>query len=125
MEKIIIIKLGALGDVVRTLPIAEALNKKYPNSKIIWITKKNAIEIFDNSPFIKKVFPMPFNTNEEFSKLYNFDIEKEATELAMKIKANEKFGFYSERDFPMAFNLGAEYYLMMKLRKLIKKHIKK
>ncbi len=111
MEKILIIKLGALGDVVRTLPIAEALHKKFPSSQITWVTKPNAVEIFNNNPFIKKVQSIPFQSSEEFTKLFNFDIENEATELAIKIKAKEKFGFYSDSNFPMAFNTGSEYYI--------------
>ena len=109
--KILIIKLGALGDVVRTLPIAEALKKKYPNSEITWLTKQNALELFENHPFVNKAFAIPFITQNKFDILYNFDIEKEATNLAKEIEADKKLGFYIEASYPTAFNLGAEYYL--------------
>jgi len=109
--KIAIIKLGALGDVVRTLSILPAIKEKYPNSEITWITKKNALELFENNPHINNILAVPCEPFEEFDILYNFDIELEATELAMKIKARKKLGFYSKDDFPAAYNLGAEYYL--------------
>ena len=109
--KVAIIKLGALGDVVRTLPIAEAIKKKYPNTEITWITKENALELFEGNNNIDKSFAIPYKASEVFDILYNFDIEKEAGSLALQIGANKKYGFYSDGDYPAAFNLGAEYYI--------------
>jgi len=111
MMKILIIKLGALGDVVRTLSILPAIKERYPESEIYWITKPNAKEIFENNPDIKKLLTIPCNVPEEFDILYNFDIEEDATKLAQEIKAKEKYGFYSENNYPAAFNISAEYYL--------------
>lgn len=111
MKKICIIKLGALGDVTRTLPILIGIKEKFPNSEICWITKKNALEIVKDSPQVNKVYTLPFETKEKFDILYNFDIEDEATILAKNISANEKYGFYSKDGFAYGFNLGAEYYL--------------
>lgn len=109
--KIIVIKLGALGDVVRTLPIVEVLKKKYPHSELYWVTKENAIDLFEGNFFIDKVFSIPFNSEEKFDALYNFDIDKEAISLASRIKAEKKYGFCDNDGFPGAFNFGAEYYL--------------
>ena len=111
MMKIVIIKLGALGDVVRTLPILSAIKEKYPNSEIYWVTKKNALEIFEANPYAQEVYALPFSTGERFDILYNFDIDEEATKLAKEIKADKKYGFCSEQGFPATFNLSAEYYL--------------
>jgi len=54
---ILIIKTGALGDVVRTSFIAQALKDKYESKKtnIFWITDKKAIPLFINNPYIYKV----------------------------------------------------------------------
>jgi len=109
--KILIIKLGAKGDVIRTLPIAKALKEKYPNSKIHWVTKDNMKSLLNNLSCIDKLYSLPYSTEEEFDLLYNFDIEDEAISLAIKIKAKQKYGFYKNEDFVSAFNLGGEYYL--------------
>ena len=37
-KRILIIKLGALGDVIRTTPLIEAYRKLYPGCHITWIT---------------------------------------------------------------------------------------
>ncbi len=111
MKKICIIKLGALGDVIRTLPILIGIKEKYPDSEISWITKKDSFEMVKNSPHVKKMLILPFEPRESFDILYNFDIDDEATFLAGKINSKKKYGFYSDGGFVSAFNIGAEYYL--------------
>ena len=113
MTRIVIIKLGALGDVVRTLSVLPAIKEKYQNPEIFWITKSNALQIFENNSYVEKVFATPYKINfkEKFDVLYNFDIGDEATKLALEIKAEKKFGFYSQEGFPASFNLAGEYYL--------------
>ena len=123
--KIAIIKLGAKGDVVRTLPILIALKEKHPQSEITWITKKSSEDIVKTSPHVSKVLKISDNIDEEFDILYNFDIEKEATELAKKISAKQKFGFCNDCDFVSTYNLGAEYYLNTLFDDYIKKTNKK
>jgi ADP-heptose:LPS heptosyltransferase len=126
MKKILIIKLGAKGDVIRTLPILIGIKEKYPDSEIYWITKENIKSLVEKSPYIKKTFCLPYDYSiKEFDILYNFDIENDATLLAKKISAKEKFGFYSENDYPIAFNSGAEYYLNTIFDDEIKKTNKK
>ncbi len=111
MKKLLIIKLGALGDVVRTLPIAKALKKKYPDSEISWITKKESLPIVKACKEVDRAHSLPFDQDVIYDILYNFDLEEEATSLAMKIPAREKKGFYSQDNYPAAFNAGSEYYL--------------
>ena len=111
MLKILIIKLGAKGDVVRTLPLLLGIKEKYPDSEISWLTRKESKELLETSPYINEILILPCQINEKFDILYNFDIEKEATSLVLEIKADKKLGFYSEGDYATAFNLSAEYYL--------------
>ena len=86
--KIVIIKLGAKGDVVRTLPLLLGIKEKYPNSEITWITKPSSKEILETSPYIDKILTLPIEDElGSFDILYNFDIEETATELASEIKA--------------------------------------
>jgi len=108
--KICIIKLGADGDVLRTIPLAKAIKNKHPNSIIRWITKGDISEFLKQS-FIDEIFTLPYALEDEFDLLYNFDMDKEATNLAKKIKAKKKHGFYEEAGYPLAFNKGAQYYL--------------
>ncbi len=109
--KICIIKLGADGDVLRTLPLAKALEDKHPTSEIIWITKGDISTLINNLPYIDKVVTIPYSTKERFDVLYNFDTEEAALNLAVEIDADKKYGFYADGRYPAVFNTGAEYYL--------------
>ena len=41
--EILVIKLGAIGDVIRTTAILSGLKERYKDCKIDWLTKKKAI----------------------------------------------------------------------------------
>ncbi|MEK6910292.1 MAG: glycosyltransferase family 9 protein [Nanoarchaeota archaeon] len=109
--KICIIKLGADGDVLRTLPLAKALKDKYREAEITWITKGDVKSLLENIDYIKNVSTVPYFGPEKFDLLYNFDIDDEAIKLADKIKADKKYGFGKDGDYPTALNSGASYYL--------------
>lgn len=109
--KICVIKLGAKGDVVRTLPILVGIKKKYPDSEITWITKKNTVDLLKENPYIKKVISSDSKIDDKFDILYNLDINEEAYRISQETKADKKLGFYSEGGYPAAFNKGAEYYI--------------
>ncbi|MBM3233799.1 glycosyltransferase family 9 protein [Candidatus Pacearchaeota archaeon] len=126
--KILIIKLGAKGDVVRTLCILPALKEKYPDSDISWITKENTAGFLQDNPYIKKILTPNEEINQKplvFDILINFDIDEEACQMAEKISAEKKLGFYMKDNFPAAFNLGAEYYLNTLFDDELKKSNKK
>ncbi len=109
--KILIIKLEAKGDVVRSLPLLIGIKEKFPDSEIHWLIKKSNVGIIEGSPELNKIFTLDSPPTEKYDILYNFDIEEEATNLAQSIEAETKLGFYSKGGFASAFNLGAEYYL--------------
>ena len=123
--KILIIKLGAKGDVVRTLPLLLAIKEKYPESEITWITKQQCVEIIENSPYIDRICAIPIKTNERFDILYNFDIDDKAAKLAGEIKADKKYGFFLDQGYPTAFNPSSEYYLNTLFDDELKKSNKK
>lgn len=124
MVKIAIIKLGAKGDVIRTLSILPAIKKTYPESDITWITKKNAIDLLKNL-YIEKILTPEDKVNNKFDILYNFDFDDEACKIAKEIEADKKYGFYSEGGYPAVFNNGAEYYLNTIFDDELKKNNKK
>jgi len=94
---ILIIKTGALGDVVRTTFIAQALKDKYKNSFIYWLTDEKAMPMFLNNPYVDKVIK-DSELNREKLKTKKFDLvinleeEKVYSELASL--SNKKLGFY-------------------------------
>lgn len=97
--KILIIKLDAVGDVLRTTAILPALKRKYPNSHITWLTKKNASEIFANNKLVDCVLcfddaSLPFRLQtEEFDLLIHPDSSPASSPLAAIVKSKIKCGF--------------------------------
>lgn len=116
-KKILIIKLGALGDVLRTTGILTGLRKKYGEEILVyWMTNPESADLLKNNSLVDKI--LPYNTEnilriqqEKFDILYSLEIDPPATLLANLVKADEKFGFYFEEGATACFNKDAETYL--------------
>ncbi len=101
-KRILIIKLAALGDVLRTTPLLRALKIDDPDCHITWLTEPGVIPMLHGIPEIDRLLPYTQETAlqlemESFDGLYCFDKEPKATALAMKIQAERKVGFGMNR----------------------------
>jgi len=99
---ILIIKLNAIGDVLRTTSILPAINNRYPNSAITWITRSNAVPLIKNNPFVFKSFSiednyLEFILSREFDMCINLDAEPLSGSIAKIVKAREKVGFIVDK----------------------------
>ncbi|MBI4496138.1 MAG: lipopolysaccharide heptosyltransferase II [Deltaproteobacteria bacterium] len=54
-ERILIVKLSAIGDVVQTLPMAEALRARFPRAHISWLVEEAAADLLQDHPAIDRV----------------------------------------------------------------------
>ena len=54
MNRILIVKLGALGDVVHAIPVAAALRRAFPSARIDWLVSPKHREILDLVPVIDR-----------------------------------------------------------------------
>ena len=54
-QKILIVKLSAIGDVVQTLPMLEALRSHYPQAHIDWLVEEEASDLLIGHPGLKRV----------------------------------------------------------------------
>ena len=52
IESILIIRLGAIGDVVRTLPAVNALRNRFPTAHIGWVVEEKARDVLAHQPEI-------------------------------------------------------------------------
>ena len=55
MNKILIIKLSRLGDIIHTYPVIEYLHRKFPEAEIDWVVETRHIEAIIHHPYINKV----------------------------------------------------------------------
>ena len=97
---ILVIKLGAIGDVIRTTSILPGLKEKYKNCKIGWVTKKESFDILKNNNFIDKIFLIGSDIEKvntcEYDLIISLDDDNEACAIAAKISHKELIGAYLE-----------------------------
>jgi heptosyltransferase-1 len=53
--RILIVKLGSIGDIVHTLPSLAAMRGALPRAEISWVVEKRSAEILRDNPFLKSV----------------------------------------------------------------------
>jgi lipopolysaccharide heptosyltransferase I len=53
--RILIVKLGSIGDIVHTLPAVAAIRKALPESEISWVVERRAAEILRDNPIIDRL----------------------------------------------------------------------
>ncbi|MFH0881501.1 MAG: glycosyltransferase family 9 protein [bacterium] len=93
-ERILIVKLGAAGDVIRTTPLLRRLRQEYPSAHITWLS--------DFPELLPSAVDRPVKLNErtltwlrtlEFDLACVLDKDPEAIALAERVKAVRKVGF--------------------------------
>jgi len=120
-QRILIIKLGSIGDVLRTTPILYGLKDRFPESKITWLTYEESLEILEENKFIDRLFSLKLENvlgllSEEFDLLINLDKDYPALALANLIKAEQKKGFGMDKNGNItALNPASEYSLRLGL----------
>jgi heptosyltransferase-2 len=110
-KRILIIKLGAIGDVIRTTPLLTKLREEYPNCQIYWITDFPAIL---PKTKIDKIFSYEARAitvleETEFDIVINLDKDYPASALMNKIKAQERYGFCLKDGVPAPENELAQH----------------
>jgi ADP-heptose:LPS heptosyltransferase len=96
--RILIIKLGAMGDALRTTTILPALKKTYPKSHITWVTDHASYPLLEGIPLIDRLCVLAPDTRlvleaEAFDRLYCFEKIPLATAFGSIMKAEVKKGF--------------------------------
>ena len=98
ITKILIIKLGAMGDVLRTTFVLEGLKEKYKNIQIDWLVDKRNSEVLQGNPYINniavndsKVFD--FLTSHKYDFAVNLDLSPESLSFTALSLADNKIGY--------------------------------
>lgn len=116
-KNIVIVKLDAVGDVLRTTSILPSLKDRYTDSTIKWITKLKSFDVLKDNKLIDEIY---FDTdehgklfNETFDLAINLDSGKDSCVIMNRINADEKFGYTLVNEKPHPVNtLANEWYLM-------------
>ncbi len=90
MRKILLIKVGALGDVLRTTPLLRKLR-----GEVSWVTGAPALPLLSGNPLLSRAVAIERAAalaREKFDWVINLDEERQACALAAKVNARRKTG---------------------------------
>lgn len=96
---ILIIKLGALGDVIRTTAILPGLKAKYKGCRIDWVTKNGSLDFLKNNRLINRVCMIEDAgklKGKKYDLVISLDDEHEACGLASSIRPKKIVGAFLE-----------------------------
>jgi ADP-heptose:LPS heptosyltransferase len=97
-ERVLIIKLDAIGDVLRTTALLPALADAHPRSSCTWITRQEARPLLERNPYITEILDYGEDALVQlrvrvFDRVINLDAGKVSAALASAANASKKDGF--------------------------------
>jgi len=96
--RLLIVKLAAAGDVLRTAAVLPPLKRRHPESYIVWVTDPIAVPFLEHNPFIDRVMPFGFASHVElaaqrFDEVICLDKEPRAAAFAATLTAERRLGY--------------------------------
>lgn len=96
--RILIVKLAAAGDVLRTTCVLPALRARYPHAQITWITEGTSAPLLDDNPLIDRVVARSDALErlmiERFDVVFGLDADETGAALATIARGEMRVGFY-------------------------------
>jgi len=96
-HRILVVKLAALGDVIRTAALLPGLKEAWPHSHITWVTRRAGVRMLANHPLIDRLLPFDAESichleGERFDLCLSLDKEPAPAALAMRVHAVQRRG---------------------------------
>ena len=97
-ERVLIIKLDAAGDVLRTTPILPAFKKANPRLSIWWVTEALSKPLLEKNPHIDVLLSVDpvlpgLLGSTSFARVFNFDMGRKAASILGLAQSPVKKGF--------------------------------
>lgn len=94
---ILIIKLAALGDVLRTTCLLRPLKHRYADARITWLTQDNAVDLLKNNPKIDRLLTSDENTRrrlaaQHYDLIVNLEEDQDSCRLTSRAESVKKVG---------------------------------
>jgi ADP-heptose:LPS heptosyltransferase len=116
-ERLLIIKLDAMGDVLRSTALLPPLAEAHPHAAITWITRKDSVPLLQRNPFVTEVLELGPEAlvhlqTRTFDRVINLDASKISAALAAAARSDRKDGFVlDERGYVQPTNAAARQWL--------------
>jgi heptosyltransferase-2 len=97
-QQVLIVKLDAMGDVLRTTALLPALAEAHPEAAITWVTRAESKPLLDKNPYLTEVVAYGPDTlihllSRTFDRVINLDAGKISAGLATMARASRKDGY--------------------------------
>lgn len=97
-QRLLIIKLDAMGDVLRTTSLLPTVSHAHPGASITWITRPESVPLLQHNPYLTDVIPYGPDAllcvgSRTFDRVINLDAGAISAGLATMAKAPRKDGF--------------------------------
>lgn len=125
--RVLMIKLDAMGDVLRTTCVLPGLAAKLGLPHLTWITGRASVPLLQNNPFVHRVLPYGDEASaviaaEAFDVVVNLDANTRSATLARLARAPRKIGYVlNERGWSEPAGPSAERWFRMGLFDDLKK----
>lgn len=121
-HRVLMVKLAATGDVLRTTAFLPAIHAAWPQAKVTWLTRKSAVGLFDGNPLVDEVLATDDAVTaarlatETFDVVLCPDADPDAAVLAAMARGKERRGYVRSADGRIVpLGPGAERWLLMGL----------
>jgi heptosyltransferase II len=96
--KILIVKIGAIGDVLRTTSLLPGLTEKYRPVEIDWLTSEVARELLEWNPYLRRVLPWDErDQSETYDLVIALEDDKDVCRFAGTLNTEKIIGAYLEK----------------------------
>lgn len=118
-ERVLIIKLDAIGDVLRTTALLPALEQVHPKAALVWITRGEACPLLERNPYLSEIIVYGEDALLQlrvraFDRVINLDAGKISAALASAANAPRKDGYVLDaRGYVQPTNSAARMWLEM------------
>ncbi len=99
--RILVVKLAAVGDVLRTTSILPPLRQQYPDAEITWVTKANAAPLLHANPLVDRVLTVEHNfleylLTERFTVGICLDADPHSASIHSLARCDTRLGFVTD-----------------------------
>ena len=128
--RILIIKLGAIGDVLRTTCILQGLKEKYVGARIDWLTQLESVDILRRHSLIDTVYVANHKTlgtlrQEQIDFIINLEDGRAMGKFSTAVNATKHFGAYIENNTTKYTETSAPWFDMSLISRYGKKQADK
>jgi len=121
-RRLLIVKLAAIGDVLRTTSLLPGIHKRWPRSHVTWVTAPGAAPLFKGNKLVDRVLTFDGTAPielavERFDAILNPDAAADACALAHFARGEQRVGFdLDDRGIARALSPAAERWFEMGIR---------